>query len=141
MRAASAEGFRRVLQLPADLPYLQAEDVALVLSRNPAPPSTVLVPSRDGTGTNALLRSPADLYPSRFGVASLTLHLQEARRTGARIEVVQVERIAFDLDDPEDLHEFLRRPSDSHTWAALLEMGMRPWCRHDRDERHREDAR
>ncbi len=41
-------------------------------------PSVVIVPSHDGTGTNALLRSPPDLFPSHFGPESFALHLKEA---------------------------------------------------------------
>ena len=33
----------------------------------------LLVPSRDGTGTNAIIRAPANLFPSRFGPRSSSL--------------------------------------------------------------------
>ena len=123
-RLLGAEGVQRLLRLPADLPRVTSADIAALLACRTEPPSALLVPSRDGSGTNALLRSPADLFPSRFGVDSLTLHLQEARRAGAAIRVLRNDRIAFDLDDPSDLQEFLREPSDTATWRVLCEMGM-----------------
>jgi 2-phospho-L-lactate/phosphoenolpyruvate guanylyltransferase len=62
------------------------------------------VPSRDGTGTNALLRSPPDLFPSHFGPGSFAKHLQEARRRSARFRIVKNPRIAVDIDELDDLN-------------------------------------
>lgn len=70
---------------------------------------TVLVPSRDRLGTNALFRSPPTLFPSRFGHDSLALHTREARVRNAAVTVLEVEALALDIDDPADVAELVRR--------------------------------
>ena len=40
--------------------------------------------SLEGTGTNALLRTPPDLFPSRFGPNSLALHRADGAATSFR---------------------------------------------------------
>ncbi|MFN7930886.1 MAG: NTP transferase domain-containing protein, partial [Blastocatellia bacterium] len=71
------QGATAVLRLPIDLPLLTTEDIEEILSYDTLLPSVVLVPSADGTGTNALLRRPPCLFPSHFGPNSLSLHLAE----------------------------------------------------------------
>jgi 2-phospho-L-lactate guanylyltransferase len=91
--------------------FVEAEDA----------PTIVIVPSRDGTGTNALLRSPPTLFPSHFGPGSFALHLDEAKRCGARVHVMRNPRIELDIDEIDDLRALagLARP-DSATakWLA-----------------------
>jgi 2-phospho-L-lactate guanylyltransferase len=127
--AASAqllqEGISSVLRLPADLPLVTCTDLEQILSDGMPAPSTVLVPSVDRLGTNALLRTPPDLYPSRFGRNSFVLHMQEARRSQAQIRVIENSNIALDLDDTLDLRRFLERPSDTQTHQLLQKLGVR----------------
>ena len=66
----AAEGTEAVLRLPLDLPLLSAMDIEAVLSAAGKAPCTVLVPSRDGSGTNALYRAPPAVFSSRFGANS-----------------------------------------------------------------------
>lgn len=113
------EGIRAVLRLPADLPLLRTEDVSGMIEPCLESPAVVIAPSRDGTGTNALLRTPPDLFPSRFGPGSFALHLEEARRAGARIRIVENERIALDLDDASDILHFMASPTHTETWRIL----------------------
>ncbi|HYL10281.1 MAG TPA: 2-phospho-L-lactate guanylyltransferase [Candidatus Acidoferrales bacterium] len=101
--ACAKHGASAVLRLPADLPLVMPADLEALFAELPDPPAAVLVPSRDGTGTNALLRSPAVLFPSHFGPGSFTLHHEEAKRSGARARIVRNPRIEFDVDDPRDL--------------------------------------
>jgi 2-phospho-L-lactate guanylyltransferase len=68
----------------------------------------VIVPSRDGTGTNAILRTPATLFPSHFGPGSFAKHQQEAQRVGAEIVVRRNARLEMDVDDEADLLALLR---------------------------------
>ena len=100
------QGATAVLRLPGDIPLLQAGDVDLLLSTGVASRSALLVPSRDGLGTNALLRTPPDAFPSRFGGNSFVLHREEARRAGVSLRVIQNPRIALDLDELSDLVHF-----------------------------------
>jgi 2-phospho-L-lactate/phosphoenolpyruvate guanylyltransferase len=114
------QGFQAVLRLPADLPLLQAEDIDELLSIELKPPAALLVPSGEGTGTNAIIRAPADLFPSRFGANSLALHRQEAARAGVDCLIVHNQRIALDIDEPQDLETFLAAGKQTKT-SALLE--------------------
>src|SRR5262245_42245723 len=89
-------------------------------------PSAVFVPSYDGTGTNALLRSPPDLFRSHFGPASFSLHLEEASRVGATIKIVRNERIALDIDEPKDLRAAAEGLSpDSATARVMQQLQLR----------------
>ncbi len=116
------EGASAVLRLPADVPLVTASDLEEVLQEHLAGPYSVLVPSADGTGTNAVLRSPPDLYPSRFGYNSLVLHTQEASRAHAQVRLIENANIALDIDDARDLRRFLERPSSTLTYELLMKM-------------------
>lgn len=120
-RCLSEEGFQSVLRLPADLPLLQASDVDRLLAAD-RPDFALLVPSRDGTGTNALLRNPPNAFPSFFGPQSLNRHLQAARSVGLAVSVVENARVALDMDTPSDVIEFLQRPRPGHTLRTLQQM-------------------
>jgi 2-phospho-L-lactate/phosphoenolpyruvate guanylyltransferase len=95
----STEG---VLIVPADLPMLTPEDVLSFLSQRTQPPMMVISPDRQRQGTNMLLINPADLITFSFGVDSFNRHCDLARHSGAEVIVYENERIALDLDVPED---------------------------------------
>jgi 2-phospho-L-lactate guanylyltransferase len=124
-RRLADEGAQAVLRLPADLPLIQTGDVAeLCLETTPAPCAT-MAPSWDGTGTNALLRTPPGLFPSHFGPGSFTLHAEEARRVAAHLRVVQNPRLALDLDDFTDIARFLSSPSECETYRTLMDLNIK----------------
>lgn len=102
-RLLAERGITALLRLPADLPLVGPHDIAPLFDQMGSPPFTLLVPSRDGTGTNALLRSPPALFPSHFGQGSFDKHLAEAARAGAETRIFYNPRIAKDVDDIEDL--------------------------------------
>jgi 2-phospho-L-lactate guanylyltransferase len=71
-----------------------------------APPAgAVLVPDAAGRGTNAAWRSPADLFPLRFGNDSFLPHCAAAEATGLPCVVIELPSCARDVDRPEDLYE------------------------------------
>jgi 2-phospho-L-lactate guanylyltransferase len=121
-RALSERGFEGVMRLPADLPLVRAEDIDALLSIELRSPAALLVPSREGTGTNAIIRMPPNLFPSRFGPNSLALHKEEASRAGVECVVVDNPRIALDIDDPTDLNLLLERGRNTMAFVALTEM-------------------
>jgi 2-phospho-L-lactate guanylyltransferase len=110
------QGAAVVLRLPGDIPLLRAEDVDSLLSVELTSRTALLVPSRDGLGTNALLRKPPDAFPSRFGPNSCRLHRQEACRARVVVKVIKNSRIALDIDDVADLAFFLTQ--DRQTFTA-----------------------
>ena len=112
-------GIETLLRLPVDLPLVEPRDIEAMFKDVPASPAAVLTPSRDGDGTNALLRTPPALFPSRFGPGSFAKHLAEAAQCGARTKVLRNPRLEIDLDDLEDLRvaaEYALRPSLTRAW-------------------------
>ena len=99
---------RGVLVLPADLPLVTREDVLTLIGHAGEPPAVVIAPDRHGTGTNALLISPAGLIEYDFGENSFQRHCERALVAGARLEVVNLPTLGLDLDLPEDL-ELVRK--------------------------------
>lgn len=119
---AKKAGAEAVLRLPIDLPLITTEDIETILAEDQQSPSAVIVPSRDGTGTNAILRRPPGLFPSHFGAGSLAKHLKEAERAKAKCRLINLPRIALDIDDPEDLIELIRSGQKSALGELLVEM-------------------
>jgi 2-phospho-L-lactate guanylyltransferase len=115
------QGVTSLLRLPIDLPLLQPDDVQWLLGHACPGPSMTIVPSRDGTGTNALLRTPPTLFPSHFGENSFPKHLAEARQRGAHCTVLRHPRLEMDLDDESDLREYLSRPGPANATRKWLE--------------------
>jgi len=118
-------GIEAVLRLPADLPLVRTEDVAALLPASLRAPCAVLSPSRDGTGTNAILRAPPDLFPSHFGPDSFASHIREAENAGAAIQIVENPRLALDLDDAGDVAHLLSQPEEGATHRLLLDLNIR----------------
>jgi 2-phospho-L-lactate/phosphoenolpyruvate guanylyltransferase len=102
-RTCAARGVTALLRLPVDIPLVRAADIEAVLAACPAAPGAVLVPSRSGDGTNALLRAAPDAFPSRFGPDSLAKHREEARRCRVELRILRNPRIELDVDDEADL--------------------------------------
>jgi 2-phospho-L-lactate guanylyltransferase len=71
------------------------------------------VPSADGTGTNALARTPPNVIESRFGPGSCRAHLDQARAKCVHAEVLHLRGLMFDIDTPEDVAELLAGPHES----------------------------
>jgi 2-phospho-L-lactate guanylyltransferase len=108
-RHCAQRGVTALLRLPIDIPLTIPADIEAILKEASAEPCAVLVPSREGTGTNALLRSPPDLFPSHFGPGSFALHVAEAERRGARVKILPHPRIAIDVDELDDLRAVAER--------------------------------
>ncbi len=107
-----------IVLLPIDVPLVTPADIEGLLA--PAPrPGVLIVPSADGTGTNALVRTPPDAIESRFGPGSFRLHLEQAEARGFAVEVARPPGLVFDLDTPHDVAELLARAADSRV-AQLL---------------------
>ena len=101
-------GVTGLLRMPLDLPLIQSKDIDELLGLECEAPAMVIVPSRDGTGTNAMLRTPPTLFPSHFGNGSFAKHLAEAERAGAQVTVRRNATLEMDVDDEADLRALLR---------------------------------
>jgi 2-phospho-L-lactate/phosphoenolpyruvate guanylyltransferase len=107
-RQCEESGITAVLRLPLDLPLVTSSDIDELLVAECVAPGVVMVPSRDGTGTNAILRKPPTLFPSHFGNGSFAKHCAEAIRTGAQIVQRRNVRLEMDVDDESDLRVLIQ---------------------------------
>jgi 2-phospho-L-lactate/phosphoenolpyruvate guanylyltransferase len=108
------------LVLPADIPLLQPEELSEIVKHAPARGS-LLVPAGDGRGTNAAFRSPADLFPLRFGNDSFKPHLAAARATGLPCVVIELPGVAVDVDRPDDLYQLASLPGETRAQQFVRE--------------------
>jgi 2-phospho-L-lactate guanylyltransferase len=114
-----------LLRLPLDLPLVRSADIDELLAVDCTAPALVIVPSRDGTGTNAILRTPPTLFPSHFGSGSFAKHLAEAERAKADVIVRRNERLEIDVDDESDLRALFEHDlSGTQTGKWLTENGI-----------------
>jgi 2-phospho-L-lactate guanylyltransferase len=115
----AASAVTALLRLPLDVPLVQASDIDELLAAECAAPALVIVPSRDGTGTNAILRTPPTLFPSHFGRGSFAKHCAEAQHAGAQIIIRRNARLEMDVDDEADLRALARedlRDTKTREW-------------------------
>jgi 2-phospho-L-lactate guanylyltransferase len=107
-RICELRGVTGLLRIPLDVPLVRASDIDDLLTVECEEPALVIVPSRDGTGTNAILRMPPALFPSHFGMGSFAKHVGEAERIGARVIFRRSPRLEMDVDDEADLQALLK---------------------------------
>lgn len=119
VQVLAGEGASSVLTLPADVPLVTPHEIGQVLKAHPPSPACTIVPAHHRRGTNAMLCSPPAAVPFRFGDDSFAAHLRAARDAGITPTVLDLPGIGLDLDEPEDLAAFVRRPSATQTFALL----------------------
>ena len=117
-------GATALLVLLADLPLVTAEDVELLFRQINGGPEVILVPCKEGDGTNAFLRVPPLVIAPCFGGPSLEAHQAVTRREGITCRVIEVPRIAFDLDSVEDLERFAAQRTATQTYQVLQEFAV-----------------
>ena len=118
-----ANGRSTMLTLPGDLPLVTAAEIAqLIAAHGPAPAFTI-APAHDELGSNAIIMSPPQAVPLRFGEDSYFPHLAAARAQGIEPRIVPLSGIAFDIDNPQDLHHFLRLGSSTRAGTLISAHG------------------
>jgi 2-phospho-L-lactate/phosphoenolpyruvate guanylyltransferase len=112
-----------ILEVPGDIPLVESGDIRQLIAAHDSgsggTPAFTIVPARDQRGSNAVLCSPADAVPLRFGENSFFPHLAAARACGIEPKVVQLPRIALDIDTPDELELLLASPSRTRARALL----------------------
>jgi 2-phospho-L-lactate/phosphoenolpyruvate guanylyltransferase len=110
-------GASTVLLVPIDVPTVTPADFTQLAAS--ARPGLIVVPSSDGTGTNALVRTPPNCIESRFGPGSFRAHLDQALSKGLPADVLRLHGLMFDIDTPEDVAELLGCGHQSEVSAFL----------------------
>jgi 2-phospho-L-lactate guanylyltransferase len=91
----------------ADLPLVKSHDIDKFLAQSHGA-QIAIVPCKNGTGTNALLRAPPNAIRPVFGEGSYRRHLALAKQTCLRCKVVRIRGIEFDVDDARDLRRLVQ---------------------------------
>lgn len=99
-----AEGVTALLTISADLPLLSRQDIRCLFDQS-MQHEIVLAPSRDGTGTNAILARPPLAVPYVFGPNSLHHFIEAARERHLSHTVYHSIGLALDIDTIDDLRE------------------------------------
>ena len=110
-------GASTVLLVPIDVPTVTPNDFTQLAAAGR--PGLIIVPSWDGAGTNALVRTPPNCIESRFGPGSFRAHLDQARSKGLDADVLRLPGLMFDIDTPEDVAELLARSHDCQVSSFL----------------------
>lgn len=106
VKYAKDGGATAVLILPADLPFIQTEDVAIMVESKTNRSGMVICSDDRNNGTNALLISPPDNFTFHYGPNSFQHHLQEAQQRGRTAHIVHAPGLAFDLDTEADWRNY-----------------------------------
>jgi 2-phospho-L-lactate/phosphoenolpyruvate guanylyltransferase len=111
-----AAGAAALLTIAADLSLLQPADIRALVAQSARYP-LVLAPSREGTGTNALLMRPPLALPYLFGVNSLQRYRHAARQAQLEHTLHHSIGLALDIDTIDDLDDLseLQVLSGEHT--------------------------
>jgi 2-phospho-L-lactate guanylyltransferase len=117
-RWSCAQGFEAQLLIPADIAVLDEKEIGQLLDQRKESPWVSICPAHDG-GTNALMTSPPDAVPFRFGVDSSGAHRAAARKRGVQAELLELKHLAFDVDNPIDLEQLASLPNRIQTQEVL----------------------
>ena len=119
-RVLAREGRGGMITVPGDIPAARATEIDAVLSAHLSAPSFTISPAHDELGSNAVVCSPPESVPLRFGENSYFPHLDAARHQGIAPTVIRQAGIAMDIDHPLDLALWLRLPQSAGTRTRVL---------------------
>ena len=117
-------GESNMLMLPGDVPLSTVQEIDALISAHATSPQMTIVSDREGFGTNAIAVSPLDLIPFQFGRESFQAHCRSAVEVNAKVEVLKLPGLAFDIDTPDDLRALLTYDTEVETLAYLCDRGI-----------------
>ncbi len=91
------------MTVPGDTPAVTAVEIDRVASSINKSRGLVLVPARDGLGTNCLAMSLPLKVPPLFGPDSVDAHITAAQRQNIKAQLLSLPGFGFDVDTPDDL--------------------------------------
>jgi 2-phospho-L-lactate/phosphoenolpyruvate guanylyltransferase len=104
---ASSRAACQALVLPADVPLTTSGELRSLVQSRGAQPGITLAPSHDSNGTNGLLLMPPHAVAPCYGPGSYLRHLSQAMARRVDVNVVHLEGLARDIDEPHDLARLL----------------------------------
>ena len=119
INTARSAGATSVTILPVDVPLATADDVRDLVDTG-ATSDVVLATARVDGGTNGLYLSPPDALTPRFGPGSLRSHVADAEAASLRCSILDLPRLALDVDTIEDAHLVAADASSDGATAPLL---------------------
>jgi 2-phospho-L-lactate guanylyltransferase len=125
-RRLARDGRGAMLTIPGDVPLVTPEEIAQIVAAHDRTPDFVIVPAHDARGSNAILCSPPDAVPLKFGDDSFFPHLDAARRAGLEPKILRLPGLGLDIDNPADLAAFMKIPSNTRARALLQEAAAEP---------------
>jgi len=116
-RKAAESGATSVILVPIDVPLVTRLEIESLIAE--AEPGVIVVPSGDGTGTNALVRTPPNAIQACFGPGSFRAHCTQAETLGVPLKVMRPAGLLFDIDTPEDVAKLILRAPESRIGRLL----------------------
>lgn len=122
LKKVQSEGAKAVLVLHCDLPFLKSREIDKFLNQAEGH-AIAITPSKDGSGTNALFLKPPQAIRPVFGKNSFRRHLALAKKRGLPYKVMRFRGMSFDIDNPRDLAQLMRRPPRNESGRFLKTFG------------------
>jgi 2-phospho-L-lactate/phosphoenolpyruvate guanylyltransferase len=108
----SEAGADATIVVPQDLPLALSEDIDMICKHaQKHHKCLVICPSIRFDGSNVLLRRPPKLIESRYDNNSFDMHINAARKAGAKIKIILSRRMMRDLDTIEDAEYLVKEPT------------------------------
>ena len=116
---ACSRGACGALVLPGDVPLTTSGELRGLVQSRGAQAGITLAPSHDNNGTNGLLLVPPHAVAPCYGPGSYLRHLSQAMARRVDVNVVHLEGLARDIDEPDDLARLLGDAKAGKRYAFL----------------------
>lgn len=101
-------GFTHQLIVPADIGKLNKQELDQVIATGLQQAEVVIATAKD-LGTNALMTSPPSAIPFAYGLQSSAKHAQLAHQANRRLEVLSLNDLSQDIDNPSDILDWYQQ--------------------------------
>lgn len=113
-----------MLVIPGDAPLITPGELQTLFDALEAPDTLILVPNREGEGTNGIACRVGRAIPFHYGPGSLARHQVEARNAGLSYRIVEMPGLALDIDTPVDFALLRQRGHlPAHTTRFVRSLG------------------